>query len=206
MDGMVGEQLHAPDLMSAVAGYKVLLMGVDGFLVSPYHRSCQWVKPRMRADCKRHEAFAWTTWGHPQFMKAKKFPDHEAPDVECKCGLYSYHEAKEIENHYTPINIGLSIICLTSSEGRLAVHQKGLRAEWQEIRAVAIDTGHRYFPKDGEKKVFETCRDLTTAYAERWNLPLLMSWKGLPNLAAEMNLHPVPKTLLPDADNPPTKP
>ncbi len=204
MDGMVGEHLSAPDLISPVAGYKVLQLYKDGNLHSPYHRACEWVDRHQVAECRRHDQYSWTNWG-TKLPTRQHGPAHEAPNLDCKCGLYSYHEVGEFYERYTPVYGGLAVITLTSLWGRMSVHERGIRSQHQRIEALSVDTSDKFRSQGfNEESVIRTRVEKVLLMAERWGVPFVPDWRELPHVAQEMNLHPVPESLLPREDPPTT--
>jgi hypothetical protein len=198
MDGMVGDHTGAPDLISPVAGYKVLQLYKTGHLHSPYHRACEWVTRDQLAECRKHDQYSWTNWGTKLPVK-QHGPAHQAPHLDCKCGLYSYHEVGEFYERYTPVYGGLAVVALTSCWGRLMNHERGFRSEHQRIEALSVDTSDKFRLQDDES-VIRTRVEKVLLLAERWGIPFVPDWRELPHVAAEMNLFPIPKSLLPVED------
>ncbi len=186
---MVGDQVDVPDLLGAVAGYKILQLGKDRPLSSPYHQTCYWAEREQTANCLKH-----------QYVKVFPLPQkHHAPDVDCKCGLYSFHAVDEFTKRYTPVYNGVSVVTLTSNVGRICVHQHGMRAERQRIEAMSVDSVHRsgYAYARNDPALFSRCVDAVMEIAEEWRIPFLEDWRELSDVAVALDLHPVPESLLP---------
>jgi hypothetical protein len=193
MDGMVGGESVAPDLMEPVLGFKVLKINEDGVLRSPYYAN-NWEEREAIGRCLAHPAYAM--WGFhgaggPRKTSGK---DHPVPDLECGCGLYSFYELSEIDSNSFPIYGGLGLVCITTSKGRIAAHRKGFRAEWQRIEVMAPlwrqNTSHTM------EKV-EKFRPYAQEKANEFDVPLIDGWGSLTMIAEEMGLQTIPPSLRP---------
>jgi len=193
MDGMVGEHTPAPDLIAPVAGYKVLQLYKDGHLHSPYHRQTEWVGPEQVAKCRKLSLFSY----HTPPVRIPH-PTHEAPDLDCKCGLYSYHEVGEFYERYTPVYGGLAVVALTANSGRIANHERGFRSQYQRLAALSVDTSDKFRSQGfNDDRLVRARVEKVLHLSEAWGIPFVPDWHELPQLAEEMNLFPIPKSLLP---------
>jgi hypothetical protein len=193
MDGMVGEQVAAPDLIQAVRGYKILSMMPGTGLLSPYHR-ISWREREQKAHCNR-----WRNFASPP-------PNHSAPDRECKCGLYAFHEVDEYHHRYTPIFSGIMVVALTSSRGRIQVHERGFRSEYQRIEAIAVDLSQAKFHHGLTATAVADRLDALMAVVETWGIPYAPDIASLPDIAEGMGLQPIPESLLPTNEDPTPEP
>jgi len=186
MDGAVGkEHVTAPDLIEPVLGYKVLEITQTGVISSPYQRSIEWKSPRMTAKCLKH-APNYMGMPHP------KEDTHDSPHTDCQCGLYSYYEIQYVAK--APIYKGMGVIAVTTSTGTIEAHSKGMRAQHQELRAVALSSQHSPSQLEEIRKGFRTKLKLR---ADKWNIPFLVDWQDLPLFALEAGLSTMPESLRP---------
>jgi hypothetical protein len=197
MDGYIGAALTAaPDLLDWV-------VGVRGFvrrghqLMSPAQKAI-WAEPERTAKCEpsRQAAVAALTAlgvkpgrasraGAQAYAIQRRLPAHDAPHVDCACGIYAFYGDDEHLSIWP-------IVGVIRARGRLVVHQAGFRAAYVEVVALAFD------PELGDGIEDQRLREVTRRACAWWRLPLL----GRDRLLASLGEFgsPVPMELRP---NPP---
>ena len=171
-DGFIGdERVAAPDLMDWV-------VGVRGFtrrghqLMSPFQESV-WERPELTAVCRPSRRTAKAallalgqkpvkaaTAAGKTFARQRQLPPHDAPHLNCHCGLYGYH-ADDEHLSYHPI------VGIIRARGRLIVHERGFRAERVEVMALAFDAALGSDIED------QRIREVTRRACAWWRVPLL---------------------------------
>jgi hypothetical protein len=143
-DGYIGDTaLRAPDLVEAVVGVRGFARSGHS-LASPFQGD-EWRRPEQRASCspdrsrtaaalaglgtkpKQAQSVAARIVSHQQRLRK-----HAAPDNECACGLYAYHEPDAAHLDLHPI------VGVVEAWGALCVHATGFRAARVKVVALAL--------------------------------------------------------------------
>jgi hypothetical protein len=198
MDGFIGDgSARAPDLLGTVVGLRTFDRA-GHYLASPY-QGTEWRKPELRATCnpERSATARALTKGLGQKPKLaasvaavlverqRHLPEHRAPDLDCSCGLYAYHEADDPHLESAPL------IAIVEAWGDLVVHARGFRSE--HLRIVALALGEPLPGVQGERLIEAARR--ANAW---WKVPLLRT----DDLAVSMSEFgsPVPEELRPQEE------
>jgi hypothetical protein len=133
-----------PDFTQKVRGYRQFNL-VDGELQSLNAQSV-WMPGRNKARCERrmlgvHE---WMMSYAAPSPTPPKPPRHAAPQGDCHCGLYAYHETPE---EWQDGTLKQSVGAVVLAWGKVEVHRNGFRSEYAEVVALVYD------PYCGPKKL-----------------------------------------------------
>lgn len=117
--------LQAPDLIEPVAGFRAWRV-IDGELRSPYV-DVVWRERVLRAACYRRRP------------DQDRIPCHSAPERDCGCGIYAYHDLDSVLMPSVPVT--RTVLGIVTVWGTVQVHADGLRAEYACLRALAFRSG-----------------------------------------------------------------
>jgi hypothetical protein len=130
LDG-ADDGFDAPDLIEPVLGYREWVL-IGDELSSPLARTVWGAEP-VEAECLPGPRRAFGLWRQPA--------EHlgPAPDPECVCGIYALF-APERPRHRDRLAVVRGAVALW---GRIAVEERGMRAEFARIVALAIPASPR---------------------------------------------------------------
>jgi len=121
----------APELTRPIIGYREWLLVADE-LVSPLART-SWTAGPMRAECLPSCRGARGLW-----RTASAHPG-PAPDSECVCGIYALFAPQRSRGRERLAVVYGAVVLW----GRIELHQRGMRAEFARIVALALPSSHR---------------------------------------------------------------
>ena len=130
LDG-ADDGFDAPDLIEPVVGFREWVL-IGDELSSPLARTVWGAEP-VEAECLPGPRRAFGLWKRPA--------EHlgPAPDPECVCGIYALF-APERPRHRDRLAVVRGAVALW---GRIAVEERGMRAEFARIVALAIPASPR---------------------------------------------------------------
>jgi hypothetical protein len=108
-----------PDLVGAVYGFRAWQLDAAGYLTSQGQGNTTWEAGRNVAVC------------------VADFADgHRAPLANCGCGLYAYHDPRDVELVRFGKSEAIPVAGIVRAWGDMEVHHAGIRAEYAEIVAL----------------------------------------------------------------------
>ncbi|MDP9400882.1 MAG: hypothetical protein M3P39_08065 [Actinomycetota bacterium] len=160
----------SPDHGDPVVGFREWVL-LDDELLSPLART-PWGAETMQAECLARCRRAAGLW-----RSASPHPG-PAPDPRCVCGLYAFAHPYAQRDHGR-LTVVRGAVALW---GRVEVHERGMRAEFARVLALALPGGRR--PEAAVRRV-----------AERLEVPAVAA-KHLP-AAALAHGQALPSSLIP---------
>jgi hypothetical protein len=107
----------APDFASAVAGYRAWQLGPGGVLFPvAIPAAPPWEPGINRARC----------------LAGRRLDAHEAPGIDCKCGLHALHDPDDAR-----LGLGHPAVGAIAAWGEIEVYAAGFRAEYASVIALA---------------------------------------------------------------------
>jgi hypothetical protein len=113
--------MHRP-----VIGYREWVL-IGDELISPLARTA-WTGEPVRAECLPGCRGARNLWREPTIHEGP------APDPRCVCGIYAMSHPRRLRGRerFTVVHGAVALW------GRIELHQRGMRAEWARIVALAL--------------------------------------------------------------------
>lgn len=178
---------EVPTFSECVVGYRAWVIDGDDRLWPASDHRAPWVPGINTARCncgvRGALSFDWSLRDGQRVLEPH--PQHEAPETDCTCGLYSWRRPRSQWKTAFRLKDGRMVCGAVASWGRVMVHDDGFRAE----HACVVMLG---YPADTDPGALEKLRRV----AEKYRVDLVR----LDQLEEAASRHgsPVPDTIRPD--------
>lgn len=178
---MIGPEITAPDFTETVVGYRRFALKLatqhNYVLVSPHTEDC-WTGPEKTARCNREMPRS-----EHVVLDGIRPKQHPAPQKNCGCGIYAYfdpcpmldYELQGGYSHYRTLQMDCHVATLVTLEGRIEVHDRGMRAARAKICAIGT---HPYLGQDRLAALREIAKQWGVALVPQEQLPGIASEYG----------------------------
>ncbi len=183
---------EVPTFSECVVGYRAWVIDAQDRLWPASDHRAAWVPGVNTARCncavRGALSFDWSLRDGRRVLEPH--PQHEAPDVDCTCGLYSWRRPRHRWKTAPRLKNGRMVCGAVASWGRLMVHDDGFRAEHACVVTLA-------YPADTDPEAMDKLRRV----AQKYRVDLV----GLDQLEEAASRHgsPVPNTIGPQPESRP---